>query len=74
MPAARGFANEARSVFLMVPWRVPITMNRSPSFAGNSWTRSSAAIFSPAAMFTRLAIDLPLLLRPTSGTSYTRSQ
>ncbi len=69
MPAERGFENALRSVFLIVPLRVPITMNRWPSSSGNACTRSSAAIFSPSAMFTRLAIDLPLLLRLTSGTS-----
>ena len=69
MPAERGFENALRSVFLIVPLRVPMTMKRWFSSAGNSCTRRSAAMRSPSAMLTRLAIDLPLLLRLTSGTS-----
>ena len=68
MPAARGLENAVRSVFLIVPRLVPMTMKRWPSSSGNSWTRRMSAIFSPSFMLTRLAIDLPLL-RPTSGTS-----
>ena len=69
MPAERGLENAVRSVFLIVPARVPMTMKRLPSSSGNAWTFRTAASFSPSAMFTRFAIDLPLLLRPTSGTS-----
>ena len=34
MPAERGFENAVRSVFLIVPLRVPITMKRLPVFLG----------------------------------------
>ena len=66
MPAARGFRNAVRSVFLTTPRRVPITTNLPSS---NSFTASSAAIFSSGSIDTRLAIALPLPSGPTSGIS-----
>ncbi len=71
MPSARGFLNEVRSVFLMTPLRVPITTNCCPSSAGKSFTASSAAIFSPSCIETRLAIALPLPPAPASGIAWT---
>ena len=74
MPPARGLLNAVRSVFLTTPLRVPIMTNCWPSSDGKSLTVSSAAIFSPSSIETRLAIDLPLPPGPTSGISWTLSQ
>ena len=74
MPLGRGLLNADRSVFLTVPFRVPITMNCWSSCSGNSFTARSAAIFSSGCSCTRFTIAFPLPPGPTSGTSWTLSQ
>src|SRR5438034_6017175 len=71
MPLGRGRENSSSGVFFTVPCAV--AMNTKCSWS-NSFTGTTAVIFSPCSIGNRLTIGLPRLVRLPAGTSNTLSQ
>ena len=71
MPEGRGRENSASGVFFTVPWAVAM---KTKWFSSNSFTGTTAVIFSPSSSGNMLTTGLPRAVLPPCGTSKTLSQ
>ena len=71
MPLGRGRENSASGVFFTVPCEVAM---KTKWFSSNSFTGTTAVIFSPSSSGNMFTIGLPRELLPPCGTSNTVSQ